>query len=284
MDDRERNLQHNIEDPLDVGLQAAEVAQALHDDKPSYKDTRRIALIAALTITTIGMAIAIVIGLIAQDTAIDAKAQNAVLSQNNDANRQLAEKAYEEAKTANAALLARGQAPVPVPPPGDNPSDTLASAAAAKVVAQLPKNQTNPTEIAPIIGQYLADHPQGPTAAQITNQIAAYFATNPVPPGKQGDKGETGAQGPPPTAEQILASITTYCSSRNECKGPQGNTGPQGISITNTAFVTINGQCNFQVTLTNPADNTTTQQNLPVQDILCSPNNPPETTTPPETP
>jgi hypothetical protein len=281
MDDR--NLQHNIEDPLDAGLAATEVAQAQHANKPSFKQARRISLGYALAITSFGMIAAIVISIFANQSALDAKARTAVLSQTTEQSRQLAEKAYEEAKQANAILLARGQAPVPVPPPSDNPADTIASAAAAKVVAQLPKNQTNAQDIAPIIGQYLADHPQGPTAAQIANQISAYFATNPIPPGKQGEPGEKGEQGPPPTTEQILASITTYCSTRNECRGPTGDPGPQGISITNTAITRIDGTCVFQVTLTNPANGATTQQNLPINDAMCPIiNNPPDTTTPTE--
>lgn len=284
----DRNLQHNIEDPLDAGLAATEVAQAQHEAKPSFKQARRISLGYALAITSFGMVAAIVISIFASQSALDAKARTAVLSQTTEQSRQLAEKAYEEAKQANATLLARGQAPVPVPPPSDNPADTIASAAAAKVIAQLPKNQTSPTEIAPIIGQYLTEHPQGPTATQITNQIAAYFATNPIPPGKQGEQGkdgEKGEQGPPPTAEQLLASITSYCSTRNECRGPTGETGAQGISITNTTITRIDNTCVFQVTLTNPANGTSTQQNLPINNDLCPIiNPPPDTTTPTDNP
>lgn len=53
-----------------------------------------------------------------------------------------------------------------------------------------------------------------------------------------GSQGDTGAQGPPPTAEQVLAGVSDYCAAHNGCQGPEGPQGPPPTDVQVQAAVT----------------------------------------------
>lgn len=55
------------------------------------------------------------------------------------------------------------------------------------------------------------------------------IAGTPGNPGPQGSPGAVGQNGRPPTAEEILAQVGTFCAN-NRCDGPVGPQGPVGIA------------------------------------------------------
>lgn len=149
--------------------------------------------------------------------------------------RRLAEEAREQGIAANAELLRRGQAAVPIPTPGTAPdSEVLTAAAAARVLAQLPDMRPTAAQLGAAIGTYLAANPitpAGPTPTQIAAALAGYFATSPPPsgppgpsgePGAPGAKGEKGEPGRPPTAEEIQVALASYLSENPNALCPKG--------------------------------------------------------------
>lgn len=151
----------------------------------------------------------------------------------------------QDAKTAgdkaNAELAARGQAPVPIPQPGQAPdTDVLVSAATARVLASLPSQKPSAADLGGAVARYLAANPitpVGPTPAQIAATLAGYLATNPPPSGPTGPTGESGApgapgqggvQGPkgdkgdPPSTEEIQAAVAQYIHDNPDALCPRG--------------------------------------------------------------
>jgi len=86
---------------------------------------------------------------------------------------------------------------------------------------------------------------QRPTTQQVASAVASYCGARSEcsgprgrpgvgldgsdgQPGATGAQGDKGDQGPPPTAEQIAAAVTDYCSVNDRCRGPQGPAGTDG--------------------------------------------------------
>lgn len=46
--------------------------------------------------------------------------------------------------------------------------------------------------------------------------------------GQDGKNGTNGADGPPPTPDQVLGGVETYCNANNLCQGPKGDKGDPG--------------------------------------------------------
>lgn len=159
--------------------------------------------------------------------------------------RERAEESKKSGDAANAELEKRGQQPVPIPQPGTGvDNDVLVAAATARVLALLPANSRVTTaDIGRAVAEYMAANPVIPPAAtttQIATGLAAYFVTNPIPPGPPGETGTPGTpgepgqpgtpgatgaegpQGPSPTAEQIQSALIAYISDNPDALCPRG--------------------------------------------------------------
>jgi hypothetical protein len=158
------------------------------------------------------------------------------------------------------------------------------------------------------VTEYFAAHPlpegKTPTVAQVTSVVADYLRANPPAPGRpptpeeiatavaayiadhpndfRGKDGTDGTPGRPPTAEEVRAVVEDYCST-GRCQGPKGDKGDQGIGITATNLKRDeNNICTLYFTAEDPADGSTTQLSVQVNDELC-PALPTETEKPTET-
>jgi hypothetical protein len=196
------------------------------EDRPKRRETVRIAVIAAVAITLIGVALSVFISAMALQSAAQVAAAQEATTRDIVASQKLAEDAAEAAAQANETLKSRGQAPVPIPPPDPNdPTDTLVSAAAARVLAQLPEIRPSAAQLGAAVADYLIANPPGPTAGQISGALAGYLATNPPPSGPRGPEGRPGSDGqpgadgtpgtpgqdaPPITSEQIQQAFVDY--------------------------------------------------------------------------
>ncbi|MEU0531969.1 collagen-like triple helix repeat-containing protein [Amycolatopsis tolypomycina] len=157
--------------------------------------------------------------------------------------RDNAAKAREAGDKANATLAARGQPGVPIPQPGQAADvDVIVSAATAQVLAALPNLRPTAAELGAQVARWFAANPitpPGPTPVQISAALAGYLATNPPPPGPQGergergetgqkgdtgDKGETGEPGHTPTSEEIQAEFAAYLRDHPDALCPKGGT------------------------------------------------------------
>ena len=157
-------------------------------------------------------------------------------------------------------------------------------------------------QIGSAVEQYFREHPlpegKSPTIAQIAQVVGDYLRANPPEPGRpptpeevatatatylaanielfRGEPGKTGEKGPPPSAEDVRAAVTAYCSEDSRCRGPQG---PQGIGITGTMLTRDSqGVCTLFFNHENPANGQVTQSSVQVNDELCST---PPTSSPP---
>lgn len=207
---------------LQAGLGAVDFVenQMEHDieAKPSRREVVRIAVLAAIVISVLGSAFSIGISTL----ALGQVTQNSADIRTNE---RLAQQAYDAAQGANSQLAARGQNPVPVPPPNpEDPTATIVAASAARVLAALPKAPTA-QQVAQQLAADQALNPPAPAPSAVIAIIADYLREHPVPPGPTGPKGEpgtegkagtdgkdgaTGPQGPPgrpPTAEEIQAAM-----------------------------------------------------------------------------
>lgn len=168
----------------------------------------------------------------------------------------IAREAAEQAALANAELLQRGQATVPVPPVGvATDADVLVSAATARVLAALPDAQpVTAGAIAAAVADYVTRNPitpASPTAGQIADSVAAFLIANPPAAGtdgidgedgergERGEKGETGEPGRPPTADEIRAALDSFIADNPIPPCPSGTalqqvrfgvTGPDGLA------------------------------------------------------
>lgn len=75
--------------------------------------------------------------------------------------------------------------------------------------------------------------PRGPRGARGVQGIPGATPVPPAPlPGPRGDAGSTGDPGRPPTSDEILDAVRTYCAAHDNCAGPPGadstTPGPQG--------------------------------------------------------
>lgn len=122
-----------------------------------------------------------------------------------------------------------------------------------------PGLKASPEQIAKAVDTYCTlrkNCQQGPTAAQVAAAVTLYCnnrgkCKGPAgKPGKagasgvagasgpEGPQGQTGQQGDPPTDDQILNAVFTYCSNHGGCQGPpgeKGSTGAPGESGSNGA-------------------------------------------------
>lgn len=86
---------------------------------------------------------------------------------------------------------------------------------------------------------------QNATRPQITAAVALYCNDRGECQGPEGGQGESGPQGPPPSADQINAAVAEYCGSRGDCRGPegpQGDRGPEGP----TGVIDVDSNCQQQ--------------------------------------
>jgi hypothetical protein len=149
--------------------------------------------------------------------------------------RDTANQAKEAGDKANIELAKRGQATVPIPQPGQATDiEVIVSAATARVLASLPDMRPTAAELGEAVARYFAANPintPGPSLLQISAALAGYFATNPPPSGpagptgeqgRPGERGEKGEQGPPPTAEQIQDAFVSYLRDHPDALCPRG--------------------------------------------------------------
>ena len=65
--------------------------------------------------------------------------------------------------------------------------------------------------------------------------------------GAPGGKGEKGEKGDPPSADMVLAAVTTYCTTTGQCVGPAGKEGPpptaDAILASVNTYCETSGQC-----------------------------------------
>lgn len=115
---------------------------------------------------------------------------------------------------ANRELQARGQQPVATPASGD-PADAVAAAVTARVIAQLPPTPTA-EQVAQAIVPAVTANVLGPSQAQITAAVGAYFVRNPPQPG------------PPPSQADIDAAVQRFLSQNPPPAGPKGDKGDKG--------------------------------------------------------
>lgn len=256
-----------IPDPEVTKVQGELALEKLDQKLSNRPSMRQVVIVAAIAAITA----ALLIGGLALMLATRAASDTADLRYREDArNAQAAEdrkqikEAQAELRRANKILKSRGQEPVDAPGPNDDLSETLASAAAAQVLAELPNRQTTAGEIAEMITEHLRDNPQGPSSQTLAGLIADYLRDNPPPRGEKGDPGEpgtpgepgqpgtSGADAPPPTQEQINAAVVTYCLEQpgGTCEGPTGAAGKDAPVPVSTEFVTNSdtGDCEYVMT------------------------------------
>lgn len=211
---------------LETGLRAVDQAESSieHklDGKTSRRDVVRISVIVAVVVAVFGAAVSIGVSAIALGQSIRVRDATEAQAQQLATNQELARKAYEAAQAANGQLTARGQTPVPVPPPNpDDPTGTIVAASAARVLAQLPPAPTAEQVAQRLASDQLLNPPPVPVA-QVSAVVASYLQANPPPkgdpgtpgatgqPGKNGEDGRDGKDAPPPTDEQIQAAFVAY--------------------------------------------------------------------------
>lgn len=229
--DRRDELVSALEDAGD----AVQHAEKALDRKPGRREVTKIAVTAAIVISVIMGAVAIGVSTLAISEAARTSADQRAAAKDAETNRKLAESAYSSAQDANRALQNRGQAPVPLPPPGDeDPTDTIVAAATARVLAQLPDTRPTAGQLAQAVAEYFILNPVGPTPGQLSSSLAKYFADNPPPPGPAGPSGQRGAPGQDgqpgadgqpgkdgvdgrtPTAEDIQREFVAYVQANPE--------------------------------------------------------------------
>lgn len=211
---------------LEIGLRAVNAAEDdlghRIDTKPSKREVIRIAAIVALVGALLGSALSIGVSVLALGEVARQESRTTALGSDVANSKELAEKAYQAAQAANSQLTARGQTPVPVPPPSeDDPTSTIVAASAARVLAQLPAVPSAEQVAQRLAADQLLNPPAVPVA-QVSAVVASYLQQNPPPPGPTGQRGAPGENGqngadgkdgrdaPPPTDEQIQAAFVDY--------------------------------------------------------------------------
>lgn len=182
---------------------------------------RRIGLIGAILAALMSVAISTV----ALNTSADAKATAATVSA-----------ALERLAQANNTLESRGQEPVPTPPTPD-PTDAIAAAVLAQVLASLPATPTA-DDVAAQLRSAVTANVMGPAMDRLAAEVSNYFARNPP------------RQGPAPSPAEIQAAVdrryaanpprdgedglSPPCLSEpRQCRGEDGTNGANGTNGTN---------------------------------------------------
>ncbi len=137
------------------------------------------------------------------------------------------DQARQQLDEANRALTARGQAPVATPVSTTDPTDAIAAAVLAKVLAQLPPTPTA-DQVASRLQAAVTSNVLGPSLDQLKTQAAAYLASL-TPPG--------------PTQAQIDAAVARALAGRDLTgpAGPAGPAGKDGVNGTDGADSTVPG-------------------------------------------
>lgn len=129
------------------------------------------------------------------------------------ANAETIELALGRLDRANDTLTARGQTPVPQPVQPDDPTEAIAAAVLAQVLASLPPSPSADDVAARIQGAVTAQV-LGPTTDELARLVAAYFEANPPQPG------------PPPTQAQIDAAVARAIAANPPRDGVDGQSPP----------------------------------------------------------
>jgi hypothetical protein len=151
------------------------------------------------------------------------------------------------------------------------------------------------TQVNAAVEDYFRAHPlpegKSPTVEQVANAVGTYLRTTPPEPGRpptadeiamataayiadhahefQGPEGKQGEPGRPPTADEVRAAVATYCADNGGCRGAQG---PQGTGITAAKLRRDDQQiCTLYLTWENPADGSTGEFAVQVDDGMCPP-------------
>lgn len=216
-----------ITSALTEGEQATQAAETTLASKPGRREVTRIAVVAAMAASLLMCGVSVAISTLAYSSAAETSAAQQAQAKEFESNKKLAQQAYDSAREANAALIARGQAPVSIPAPGNDSAafgDTLVASAAAQVLAQLGTRPTS-AELGRGIAEYFVANPitpAGPSPGLISSALAGYLQTNPPlsgepgKPGENGSNGEDGADGkdgadaPPVTDADIQRSFVDY--------------------------------------------------------------------------
>lgn len=145
---------------------------------------------------------------------------------------------------ANDRLEAAGEKPVPVPDAPDEP---------IQGVQGEPGRPPSPAEISLAVESHcmVRNDCVGPSGKDGSNGQDGKAGLNGANgkdgvdgksiKGDKGDKGDPGEPGPPPTNEQVLAAVSAFCATNNNCMGPPGQNGMTGanglpgVSVTNVA-------------------------------------------------
>ena len=163
----------------------------------------------------------------------------------------------------------------PLGPQGPAPTpEQIRSAVDAYLAANPPPPGRAPTasDVAAAVTNYLTANPpapgRAPTAGEIAAAVELYFDTNPPPAGPQGEPGR------PPTAEEIRAAVDAYLAEHPPPAGPSGPVGDpgppgaQGVGVEDVRLEAAGG-CELVFVLVNPADGTTTDHRVPVDNAMC---------------
>lgn len=118
------------------------------------------------------------------------------------------EAALSRLDQANSTLESRGQPTVPAPPSPD-PTDAIAAAVLAQVLASLPASPTS-GEVASQLQAAVTGNVLGPSLDALTRQVAFYYQQNPPRPG------------PPPTEAQIRAAVEAVYAADPPADGRDG--------------------------------------------------------------
>lgn len=119
--------------------------------------------------------------------------------------------AVDRLAQANQQLEQRGQEPVRLP--STDPADAIAAAVLAQVLASLPPSPTA-EQVADRLQDAVVALLVGPSQAELTRQVAAYFAENPPQPG------------PPPSEAAIQAAVDRAYAANPPEDGEDGQSPP----------------------------------------------------------
>lgn len=174
------------------------------------------------------------------------------------------------------------------------------AAKAKQVITEVPEPPAvaglTTTQVQQMISDRLASLPKPLTVEQVAATAADIYAKNRPADGKNATPemvaaavsafcangacvGAPGKDAPPATDKQVLAQVTAYCNSHEECAGPRGTQGVQGVSFQRQYFARDNsGACFSFVESYDPATNGTSTASSRAGDAACA-EPPPDTST-----
>jgi hypothetical protein len=188
-------------DEIDEALNAVP-EQAKAEVRAQY----RWLVVAAAVVSLI---VSVPTSLIAIDRATGAQARTEAAQASQVERDASVDTALQRLREANSDLEARGQAPVAVP---SDPSDAIAAAVTARVLASIPPTPTA-AQVGVAISSAVTANLLGPSREALTDLVASYFATNPPKPG------------PAPTQGQIQAAVDRAYAANPPAQGPKGDKG-----------------------------------------------------------